>query len=151
MSDTIADLRNHKWGLASMLLGAVALVVTCIVIFAGPFTPQQSVGTTIGQIIGEISLSAMNTVRGEALPPPETAAWNIDRILMITGPILAVLAFLTAAVSAVKHDPWRLPTYGTVLGASAIVVQFLWWVALIVAGVALLISILENGPGFLEP
>ncbi len=150
MSETTGDLRNHKWGLASMALGAIALVVTCIVIFAGPFAPQQSVGTSIGQIIGEISLSAMNTVRGEALPPPETAPWNIDRVLMITGPILAVLAFLTATVSAFKHDPWRLPTYGTVLAASAIVMQFLWWVVLIVAGVMLLISILENGPGFLE-
>lgn len=150
MSATASDLRNHKWGLASILLGAIALIVTCIVMFAGPFAPQQSIGTSIGQIIGDISLSAFNTVRGEALPPPETAPWNIDRVLIITGPILAVFAFLAATVSAFRHDPWRLPTYGAVLGASAIVMQFLWWVVLIIAGIALLISILENGPSFLE-
>lgn len=150
MSATAGDLRNHKWGLASILLGAIALIVTCIVMFAGPFAPQQSIGNSIGQIIGEISLSAFNTVRGEALPPPETAPWNIDRVLIITGPIIAVFALVAAIISGFRHDPWRLPTYGAVLGASAIIVQFLWWVVLIIAGVALLISILESGPSFLE-
>lgn len=150
MSETASDLWDHKWGLASIALGTIALIVTCIVIFAGPFAPQQSVGTTIGQIIGEISLSAMNTVRGEALPPPETMPWNIDRILMITGPILAALAIFTAIISRFKRDPWRLPTYGVVLGVSAIVVQFVWWVVLIIAAVVLLVSIIENGPSFLE-
>lgn len=150
MSVPASDLRNHKWGLASIGFGGVALIVTCIVMFAGPFAPQQSVGTTIGEIIGDISVSAFKTVRGEELPAPETAAWDIDRVLLITGPILAVLAFFTAIISAFKHDPRRLPTYGAVLGFSAIAMQFLWWLVLIIAGVALLISIMENGASFLE-
>lgn len=144
------DLRDHKWGLASIGLGSIAFIVTAIVIFAGPFAPQQSIGSTIGEIIGDISVSAFKTVRGDELPPPEVAAWDIDRVLMITGPILAILAMITAIVSAFKHDPKRLPTYGAVLGVAAISMQFIWWVVMIIAGVALLISIIESGPSFLE-
>lgn len=150
MAHTADDLTNHKWGLASIVLGGVALIVTSIVIFAGPFAPQQSVGTSIGQIIGDISVSAFQTVRGDELAPPETAPWDIDRVLMITGPILAVFAMIAAVVSAFKHDPKRLPTYGAVLGVAAISMQFLWWIVLIIAGVIMLVSIIENGPSFLE-
>ena len=150
MTQTYGDLRNHKWGLASIGLGAIALVVTMIVIFAGPFAPQDSVGTSIGKIIGEISVSALSTVRGDELPPPETRDWDIDRILLVTGPILAILAIITAIVSAFYHDPWRLPTYGAVLGVGAIAIQVIWWIVLIIAGALILVSIIENGPSFLE-
>jgi len=150
MSDQIPDLRNHAWGIASIGFGALALALSVIVIFAGPFAPQQTVGTTIGQIIGEISVSAMNTVRGEGPPPPEARPWDIDRVLVVAGPLLAVLGFIAAVVSAFHKDPWRLPTYGVVLGVAAIVMQFLWWMALLFAGVILLVSIIENGPGFLD-
>jgi hypothetical protein len=150
MSERAPDLGNHKWGLGAVFFGGLALIVSMIVIFAGPFAPQQSVGTTIGQIIGEISLSAMNTVRGEGLPPPETPPWNIDRVLAVTGPVLAVIGFIAAIVSAFQHDPGRLPTYGALLGIAAITVQVLWWMALLIAGVVLLMSIIENGASFLE-
>lgn len=151
MPELAPDLRQHKWGLAAVLFGGLALIISMVVVFAGPFAPQQSVGTSIGQIIGEISLSAMNTVRGEALPSPEIPPWNIDRVLAITGPVLAVVGFVAAIVSAIGHDPWRLPTYGALLGIAAITIQFLWWLALLIAGTVLLLAILANGPGFLEP
>ncbi|MGJ8622940.1 MAG: hypothetical protein ACSHW1_09185 [Yoonia sp.] len=150
MSAPAIEMRNHKWGLASLVFGALALIVTIIVVFAGPFAPQHSVGTSIGQIIGEISSSAFKTVRGEELPPPQARPWDIDRVLMVTGPVLAVIAFVTAVVAAFRKDPWRLPTYGTVLGVAAITMQFVWWIAIIFAAVILLASIIEHGPSFLE-
>ncbi len=150
MATVNSDLGNNKWGIGSIVFGAAALIVSMLVIFAGPFAPQQSVGTSIGQIIGEISVSAMNTVRGEAPPAPQSQPWDIDRVLMITGPVLAILGFIAAIVSAVRHEPWRLPTYGTVMGIAAITMQFMWWVALVIAGMLLLVSIIENGPSFLD-
>ncbi|WP_375254082.1 hypothetical protein [Yoonia sp.] len=150
MTPTYDELLNHKWGLVSIGLGACALVVTMVVMFGGPFGPQDSVGTSIGKIIGEISVSAFNTVRGNELPPPEAAAWDLDRILLVTGPILAILAIVTAIVSAFCRDPWRLPTYGAVLGIGAIAIQVIWWIVLIIAGALILVSIIENGPSFLE-
>lgn len=150
MSETAPNPHSQFWGISAVVLGGLALLVSMIVIFAGPFAPQHSVGTSIGKIIGEISLSAMNTVRGNDLPPPQTPPWNIDRVLMVTGPVLAVLGFIAAIVAAFRHDPWRLPAYGTLLGVAAITLQFLWWVALLIAGVVLLVSILENGASFLD-
>jgi hypothetical protein len=150
MSDQFPDLRNHRWGVLSIGLGGIALILTMVVIFAGPFAPQHSVGTSIGEIIGEISTSAFKSAMGQELPPPVSRPWDIDRILLIAGPVLAVLAILSAIISMFQRDPWRLPTYGVALGVGAILVQFLWWLVLIVAGVMLLVSILENGPSFLE-
>ena len=34
--------------------------------------------------------------------------------------------------------------YGTCLGVSAIVFQFVWWLALLVAGILLIVAIIEN-------
>lgn len=150
MSQAGVDPRNHAWGIGAVVFGGLAMIISMLVIFGGPFAPQQSVGTSIGKIIGEISLSAMNTVRGNELPAPQTPPWNIDRVLMVTGPALAVIGFIAAIVSTFKQEPWRLPTYGTMLGVAAITMQFLWWVALLIAGVILLSSIIENGASFLE-
>ena len=150
MSELNGGLVAHKWGAASVLIGGIALIVSSLVIFAGPFAPQQSVGTSIGQIIGEISLSAMNTVRGAAAPDPVATAWDIDRILMITGPVLAVLGFFTAVIAYFRDPKSRLPTYGTALGAAAITLQFFWMLALIIIGGMILIAIITEGPGFLE-
>ena len=139
-----------KWGIGSIAFGGAALLISMLVVFAGPFAPQQSIGTSVGQIIGEIAVSAMDTVRGEAPPAPEAQPWDIDRVLMIAGPVLAICGFIAAIVSTIKQDPWRMAAYGTAMGVAAITVQFIWWVAILICGILLLISIIENGASFLE-
>ena len=53
-------------------------------------------------------------------------------------------AIVLSVVSGVRGENRRYDVYGTGLGAAAVVFHFFWWVTLVVAGVMLLVAILEN-------
>ena len=144
MTDRAPEMSGLRWGHLSMALGALALAIAVTHIFGGPFGPQRSVGTVVGEIAGEMRAAALRAVRGAPQPAPEPLGWTIDRILALGAPLLGVVAIVTSAISALARDPWRLPTYGAVLGTSAIVFQMIWWLALLFACVALLVAIIEN-------
>lgn len=144
------ETRAPIWGMLAIGTGALALVLAMLVIFAGPFAPQQSVGTTIGDIAGDIVSAARRSVQGLEQPAPAPRGWDIDRILATLAPILGVGAVVLAVLSAVTREPWRLASYGAALGGAAIVVQVIWWVALLICGIVLLVAIIENLGGIVE-
>lgn len=144
MQDLDAQDVTFKWAYAAAGFGIAALAVAVLTVFGGPFTPQPSVGQTIGEIAGDMRASALRAVRGEEQPPPVPQPWDIDRILMITAPLLAVGAIALSLVSAIRREGLKLASYGAILGTSAIVFQFVWWIALLICGMILLVSIMEN-------
>lgn len=134
------------WGLWSALVGALALGIVFFQIFAPPADPQPSVGQQIGEIAGEMKRSAWRSFLGlePEAPEPRPEPSVVSQYLPFAGPALGIIAILLSLVSAVRREHWRMPTYGAALGASAILFQFFWWVALLVAGVVLLVAIIEN-------
>jgi hypothetical protein len=64
--------------------------------------------------------------------------------LAIIGPILGLVAVMLSLISGVLRENWRYPAYGVSLGSTAIVFQYLWWLALLICGVLLLVAIIEN-------
>lgn len=144
MSDASAIPPGFRWGYVSVALGALGLVLAMVHIFGGPFTPQPSIGTTIGDIAGDMRAAVLRAVRGEPQPAPQPVGWDIDRVLLLAAPLLGAAALVMAVVSAIARDGWRLPTYGAVLGLAAIVFQLFWWVAVLFAGAILLVAIIEN-------
>ncbi len=144
MSDTFQIPSGFRWGYVSIALGALALLLAMVHIFGGPFAPQPSIGTTIGEIAGDMRAAALRSLRGDAQPAPQPVGWDIDRVLLLAAPLLGAAAIVMAVVSALARDGWRLPTYGAALGVAAIVFQLIWWVAALFAGVLLLVAIIEN-------
>lgn len=144
MTERLPALRPHVWGYLALASGALALGVAMLHIFGGPFAPTPSAAQTVGEIAGEIRASALRALRGEAAPPAAPRGWDVDRVLLVAAPMLGVVALVAAAISALVKDPWRLALSGAALGATAIVFQFVWWIAMLVLGVCLLIVILQN-------
>lgn len=144
MQDFDAQQFHFQWGYAAVVFGVAALAIAMLTVFGGPFSPQPSVGQTIGEIAGDMRASALRAVRGEEQPPPVPQPWDIDRVLMVTAPLLAVGAIALSLVSAIRREGLKLASYGAVLGVSAIVFQFVWWIALLICGMILLVSIMEN-------
>ena len=62
----------------------------------------------------------------------------------IAAPVFAILAVVLSAISGVLRENWRFSVYGTSLGVAAIVFQYFWWLALVLAGVVLMVAIIEN-------
>lgn len=144
MSDTQAPWAGLGWGHVAMGTGAFALALAMLHMFGGPFAPQSSVGTTVGEIAGEMRAAALRAVSGAAQPAPEPRGWDIDRILMLAAPLFGVLAVVLSMVAALRREELRLAGYGAALGVGAIVFQLVWWIAALIAGVIVLVAIIEN-------
>lgn len=129
------------WGLVT---GGLALILVFIQITAPMFEPSPSVGSQIGEIAADIKRSAWSSFFGEEQEVDVVAPAKWKAALALAGPILGVIAVVLSVVSGVRRENWRFSVYGASLGASAIVFQFFWWVALLVAGVVLLVAIIEN-------
>lgn len=129
------------WGLAT---GALALALVFVVIFGPSLQPQPSVGTQIGEIAGDMKRAAWRSFFGLEQPEAEVVKPSVFDYLAFAPPILGALAIVLAVVSRIKGENWRYLTYGTTLGGAAIVFHFFWWVTLVIAGVMLLVAIIEN-------
>jgi hypothetical protein len=144
MSDTQPLWTGLGWGQVAIGTGALALSLGMLHVFGGPFTPQPSVGTTIGEIAGEMRAAALRAVNGEPQPAPVPRGWDIDRVLMLAAPLFGVVAIVLSMISALRRERLRLAGYGAALGVGAIVFQLIWWIAALMAGVILLVAIVEN-------
>jgi hypothetical protein len=144
MSDVQKSLGEFGWGHFAIGAGALALSLAVLHVFGGPFAPQPSVGTTVGEIAGEMRAAALRAVNGEPQPAPVPRGWDIDRVLLVAAPLLGVLAIVLSMVAALRREGLRLAGYGAALGIGAILFQLVWWIAALIAGVILLVAIVEN-------
>ena len=134
----------RKWGAWAVLAGALSLALVFVQIAGPAFEPQVSAGQQIGEIAGEIRRSAWRSFLGLPPPAPEVQPVPAWAMLGLAAPILGIAAIVLSLVSGLRREGRRFVIYGAGLGASAIVFQFFWYVALLVAGVLLLIAIIEN-------
>jgi hypothetical protein len=138
--------RSMTCSIAAIGFGAMGMFLALFVLYAGPFAPQPDVGTSIGEIAGNMRAAALRAVQG--LPQPietiETPAWDIDRILMAATPALGVMGVVLGIAAFIRHEPKRAATCGMAISAAAIFVQVLLIGVLIIAGVILLVGIMKN-------
>ena len=132
----------RRWGLWAVLTGALALCLVLVQIVGPTLEPQPSAAAQIGEIAGEIRRSAWRSFLG--LPAPEPEPVPSSNYLALAGPILGILAIVLSVISGVLRENWRYPAYGAGLGVAAIVFQYFWLLAVLVAGVLLLVAIIEN-------
>lgn len=140
------NVKTAGFSIAAIGLGGIGLFVALLVMYAGPFAPQQDVGTTIGEIAGNMRAAAWRSFLG--LEQPESTivqrAWDIDRVLMAAAPAAGVLGIVMAIVAYIRKEPKRMAYYGMAISVCAVFVQVLLIVLMIVAGVILLINIIQN-------
>lgn len=131
-------------GFWAIVVGGLAMVLVFAQIAAPSFETSPSAGERVGEIAGEMKRAAWRSFLGLPKPEPEVQATPFVVYLAMIAPVFGGLAVILAVVSGVKRENWRFATYGACLGVGAIVFQFLWWVALLVAGMVLLVAIIEN-------
>ena len=140
------DFKTSGFSFAAIGLGGIGLFIALLVIYAGPFAPQPDVGTAIGEIAGNMRAAAWRAFLG--LEQPESTivqrGWDIDRILMTAAPAAGVLGVVMAITAYIRREPRRIASCGMALSVCAIFVQVLLIILMIVAGIMLLISIIEN-------
>jgi hypothetical protein len=141
-----AQIRNMPCSVAATVFGALGIFLALFVLYAGPFAPQADVGTTIGEIAGNMRAAALRAVQG--LPQPQETVvrqvWDIDRILMAATPAFGVFGLVLGIAAFIRHEPKRAAACGIAISAAAIFVQVFLISVLIIAGVILLVGIMQN-------
>ena len=134
----------RKVGFWGVLTGALALALVFFQIIGPSLEPSPSAATQVGEATGEMARAAWRAFFG--LEPEEAAIEPVSFYarIALAGPILGIVALVLALISGLRREPWRYATYATSLGAAAILFHFLWWVAVLIAGVVLLVAILKN-------
>jgi hypothetical protein len=140
MSTRAAEHRP-VWGLAAFLVAAVALVAVTLHVSGIFAEPQRSAATTIGEIAAEIRDSARR-----ALAPP---GWTAERALTFAVPILAGMASMLGAIGLFRREAPTLPAIAIGMGCCAFVMQYVFWLALVIGGFCLLVAIMNNIDGIL--
>jgi len=139
MQETSQDTPWIGW--AAFAIGALALCLVTVHFFAGPFAPQQAVGTTVGELAAEIRDGALRALSGEAPPPPEPLPWDIDRVLRALAGVAGAGAVILGLLSLVRREPRALGGAATVLGGGAILFQLYAMTVMIVMAMLLVMAI----------
>jgi hypothetical protein len=134
----------RQWGFWAVIAGAAALILVFAQIVGPSFEAKPSTAVQIGEIAGEIKRSAWRSFFGLANEAPAPAPVSVWSYVSFAAPILGIIAIVLSLVSGILRENRRFSVYGTGMGIAAIVFHFFWWVALLIAGVVLLIAIIEN-------
>ena len=137
-----SDQRNLDF--AGFMLGIASLVVILIQISVF-FEPQEkSSGSIIGEIAADIKQSAARVLAGEPAPEPTPLPQNYSQFITIAALCVAAVAVVLGAIGLYRNEPHLLSYMAVSFGVSSFVMQYMFWLAILICGVALLISIIGN-------
>ena len=138
------EVRPPKFGLAGFMLSIASLVVVLIQLSVF-FQPQEmSSGSVIGEIAADIKQSAVLALTGEPAPKPTPPPRDFSQFITIAGLCSAAIAVMLGGIGLYRNEPRRLSYMAVGVGVSALVMLYAFWLAILICGVALLISIIEN-------
>jgi hypothetical protein len=123
----------------------IASLVAVVIQLSVFFEPQEkSAGTVIGEIAADLKQSAARAFSGE--PALETTPPPPDYLQVITAAAIcaAGIAVILGGIGLYRNEPHRLSHLAMGFGVSAIVMHYVFWLAILICGVALLISIIGN-------
>lgn len=130
----------QQWGFWSVLLGGLALIVVTCSIYTPSLEPKPSLGTQLGQIVKDFNQSR-RVGATEAVPEE---GLNFKSVLYFSGPALGAVAIFLSLISLVKKEDRNFSLYGTGMGASAILIQFVFLIAVLILGGMIIIKFLDS-------
>jgi hypothetical protein len=144
------DSPRPIWGLTGVIAGLIAVALVTLSLSSIFAEPQPSMATQIGEMAAEIRKSAMRSMMGTEEPVPETSAMTVAMIVTIAIPVLAGGAALCGAIGLFRREPRSLPLLALGFGTGAFLMQYLFWMALFIGGVVLMVAILNNLDSILD-
>ncbi|WP_299772960.1 hypothetical protein [uncultured Tateyamaria sp.] len=142
--DQTVEERPARFGLAGFLLGIASLVIILIQLSAFFEPPEKSSGAVIGEIAADIVQSAARVVAGDPAPDRSPPPEDYDQLITIAALCVAGIAVVLGGIGLYRNEPHRLSHMAVGVGVSALVLQYVFWLAILICGVALLISIIGN-------
>ncbi len=138
------NMSEVKLGLVGIVLGSIALLIALIAFWGGPFAEQPTLEEALAEKVLSLQDAAIKALNGEPIEDsyPTTSKWNVDKVIDISIPIVAVIAILMGVFSFVFKEPIRVSACAMAIGFSAIAFQFIAMYAMALLFVFLLVAII---------
>jgi len=135
---------STKFGFIGIAVGGIALLLALVHFWAGPFSPQLTLETTVAEKAASIRNATIKALKGEEYKETYKSNWDIDKVTNVSTAILGGLAFIFSIIAFAKQEPARASAGGAVLGVSAIAFQFIAMYAMALLVVLLIAAVLSS-------
>ena len=140
----VSDIWCRDGGGLGFAIGAMALVLTIVLFWAGPFAPQQAATVTLGEMAAEIAKSAARSAAGQAQPAPEVIPRTVDDYLEIAVAVLAGFAIILGLAAFIRREDRRTAFSALALGILAIGFQLFTWTVMMIVGAIVIFGIMAS-------
>jgi len=139
------EFGKSKLGLIGIGVGAAALLLALISFWAGPFSPQPTLETTVAEKAASIRHAAIEALKGKEVKKSYTKSnWDTDKVIDVIIPVTSVLAILLGLFSFITKGPTHIAGGAAALGVSAIAFQFIAMYAMALLVVLLICAVLGS-------
>ncbi|MFK8021698.1 MAG: hypothetical protein AB8B86_18190 [Pseudomonadales bacterium] len=126
-------------------VGSVALIMALFSFWAGPFSPQPTIESLVGDKVASIRTAALDALKGKEVEKEfVTVSWGADKIVQVVTAMLGGLALILGIVGYAKSEPKRMAGGAVALGVSAIAFQFIAMYAMALLVVLLIAAALQS-------
>lgn len=117
---------KEKFSYIGIGLGAIALLLSLIHFWAGPFSPQPTLEDVVAVKAVKIRNATISALKGQQQPAVMQGSRTMDndQILDLITVILGGLAVILAVLGYARKESTRAASGAAVLGAGAIAFQF---------------------------
>lgn len=109
------------WGIG---MGAAALMLVLVHIWAGPFSVQPSLEQTVAEKAVAIRDATVAALKGEQVEQSVEPGIDLDEAVSVGGAVLGGLAVVLGVIGFARRESTRVVAGAAVLGAGAIAFQF---------------------------
>ena len=139
---TSAAAPRAQFGLAGFMLALAAMVLVAIHLSSVSDQPAQAEVPTVSD--------DQQQIMDEDAPQPDASTSGVSafgQLLMISGTVLAGLAAVAGGIGLFRNEPKNLSHLAIGIGVGSILLQYVFWLALIVAGMGLMVYIFNQIEG----
>ncbi len=135
---------STKFGFTGIAIGSIALLLALVHFWAGPFSPQPTLETTVAEKAASIRNATIKALKGEEYKESYKSNWDVDKVTNVSTAILGGIAFILSIIAFAKQEPTRVSSGAAILGVSAIAFQFIAMYAMALLVVLLIAAVLSS-------
>lgn len=136
---------KSKFGMIGIALGSIALLLSLVHFWAGPFSPQPTIETIVSEKVASIRSATLDALNGEE--PANTyfsKTWTADTYADVATAVLGGLALILGIIGFANREPSRIVGGAAALGISAVAFQFIAMYAMALLVVLIICAVLSS-------
>lgn len=134
---------RRGFGIAGMVLGAIALTAVVLQLVAGPLEARKPIERSVAEIAVNVRKEVGRVLQNKPAVAHPSEVTASDSIRIAAG-ASGALALVLAAIGFVRREDHRAAGAAAALGATSIALQFVVWLALLAAGLLLIWIVVAN-------